>query len=241
MAVESDYLQQRDCPPSWPGFGVVLAIAVVPPALLVTVYQCRWLVLAAGALSWAVGVSIKFLATMPIDRALRESPSLRYAVWTGFNSAIPELAASYLAFVLVAPLSAAEMIAFGVAISSVEIAFVLVYGHFNLAGEDLQELERLWCIGARKSFVVQNILLFDRTCALLSHVASRILLYIGYETGNPIPIVVSLVAFVLIDGAAVHGKRNKVNWFNPLVAKRFFAGAGIVILLEFAAVAAFWQ
>jgi hypothetical protein len=238
---QSDGLAKQDCPPSWPGFAVVLVMAVVPPILFVTVYQCRWLVLAAGALSWAAGVAIKFLAQRVVRRALRQSSPLHYAAWTGLNSAIPELAASYLAFALVAPLSIAETIAFGVAISSVEIAFVLVYGHFNLAREDRGELERLWCIGARKSFIVQNILLFDRTWALLSHVASRILLYVAYNTGDLIPIVISLIAFVLIDGAAVHGKRKKVNWFDPSIAVRFFAGTGVVILLEFAAVAVFWQ
>jgi hypothetical protein len=225
----------EDIPRSWSllSLAALLAIAVAPPWLGIAVGHASWQLVAAGGLIWFASVCVKRLVVRatrtPLSR-LQLSPEAGAAL-QGLISAVTELGAVAIYFATRAPVSLAELIAFGAGAGSAEAVYVLSIGIFGPA-VDPDKL-RAWVRGATVSWCVRYAVPIERLFALIGHIGARGLVYVAVMHSSPLGLLWGLAAvllFTAIDAVAVYGHLKKWQWHDPTTCRRahsYFAALGL--------------
>jgi hypothetical protein len=161
-------------------------------------------------------------------------PDSVYAALQGVVSAVSELGAAALAFAVVLPVGGVgAVVAFGVGAGTLEAALLFAAARVQTGADEAPTPAAPGVEGVqRHGFVV------ERVAALLGHVGSRGLIWVGVH-GPAWPLAFALATFAAVDGVASYGHRREWNWMAPAVWWRFNAftlGVALVELLVFAAV-----
>ena len=229
------------------------------------------LVAAAGMFSLGIGVAVFLMQGLGVSRHIIGYGALSYAlgavgfkgllyaglvvpvlhkrlspVWLataqGFISALSELGAAALFFLLVIPeLSLRELIGFGAAAGIVEalvIPLMSIGGIGILSGTPVERnaAEQWQDLGATP-LAVMVCPIVERGLAMALHTSSRGLIYAAIVLGNVAPAVLSVSLFASVDGTAYYALLQKWKCLSFTVAIKFYSlvalAAGILTL-------AFW-
>jgi len=197
----------------WAWLGIVILL-VAPAAILRRAgARRRWFFL--GILSWLLALAIKIPAVLALytaDGAPRFLP-VAVAVIHGLLSAAAELGMAALVLRR-ARLSLPDVLAFGAAIGSFEVAWVLWEGTLELV--DRGELTR-----ANVLALASGPLLIERAVTLVSHTASRVLVYIALVRRWVFPAALAVGLFALCDGVAAYGGIAGWRWQDLWVRAGF--------------------
>lgn len=205
-----------------------------------------------GALSYALGaVGFKGLLyagfVVPVLHK-RLSPAWLAAA-QGFVSALSELGAAAVFFLLVTPrLSLPELIAFGAAAGIVE---ALVIPLMSIGGVDIlggTPLERhgaeQWQELGATPLAVMVAPIVERGLTMALHISSRALIYAAIVLGNFVPALLAVFLFASVDGVAYYALLNKWKLLSFSVAVKFYAlvaaASGILSLVFWRLHASLW-
>jgi hypothetical protein len=227
----------------------VAVVAVALVALLVLPFAGAFLPgengllwLGAGALVWGLSVEIKFLLADLWEIAAGERlPHAMRAAVHGLLSAACELGAAAAALKWVLPMGTAwHATAFGVGAGQVESCVLFSVGFWQAASTAPAQTD---VPGASSSAVVpwhvRGTFVVERASALLGHVGSRGLVWLGLHA-MPWTFALALATFALVDGVATHGSFRRWNWLAFPTWWRFYAftlAVGLVELAVFASLA----
>ena len=229
----------REAPRSWGYVSLLwLATLVLAPALWVTLSaHASWKTAGSGAAIWAVAFVLKRPAARWLNLIFSHRDAyFSWALSQGLLSALLELgtAAAYLQGLKNASLS--SVFAFGLGAGSAEVIYVLGLGSFTKADPDALAT---WTQAAAHSLCVRYQVPIERTFALIGHVGSRGILYVGLHRSFPaqgLLLIGAVALFALVDGVAYYGHLRGWNWSDPsLCAKSqgFFAFLSVVELAIF--------
>ncbi|MBI5313093.1 MAG: hypothetical protein HZB28_08225 [Methylocystis sp.] len=215
---------------SW---AAVAAICVAPPLACVVLWR-DWKSAAAGAAVWALSVTVKYAIAIFLTPRLRTRLSTKtIAVFHGALSAVTELGATLLFFFYAWPITLTQAVAFGVGAGSVEAAYVFIVGVF-LSEDDPQESSE-WAAGAADSYCVRYMVPIERGSALLGHISSRGLIYVGLAAptyaAQASLIAIAFLLFSCVDGVAAYGILKRWNWYDPKICFRahlFFFSISVI-------------
>lgn len=204
---------------SW---AAVAAICVAPPLACVVLWR-DWKSVAAGAAVWALSVTVKYAIAIFLTPQLRKRLTTKtIAVFHGALSAVTELGAALLFFFYAWPITLTQAVAFGVGAGSVEAAYVFIVGVF-LSEDDPQESSK-WAAGAADSYCVRYMVPIERGSALLGHVSSRGLAFVGLAAATVLTQAALLMSafflFSCVDGVAAYGILRRWNWYDPKICFR---------------------
>ena len=221
----------------------MLLVAVAPIAYLVSIRGISLLPwVFAGAAAWALGLLVKFPLTAWIPRVKswmgsKDAPRPGYAalaVVAGLLSGLAELGLALSVLYLLVPLGdATTLIAFGVSAGSTEVFYVLLI----LAPREAQKALESGALRRKAqasppplgSVVLGSIL--ERAYATVIHTTTRGLVAISILGSDPLPGLLGLLAFTLVDGAASFGDFRGWNWQDARILRRFHAfGLGVAAL-----------
>lgn len=174
--------------------------------------------MAAGASVWAISILVKYAIAMFVVPRIRKSFSTELvAIFHGMLSAVTELGAAALFFFFAWPVSFTQAVAFGVGAGSFEATYVFVAGVF-LSEDDPQETAA-WAAGAEESYCVRYMVPIERCSALLGHISSRGLIYVGLAASayaaQASLIAIACLLFACVDGVAAYGILKRWNWYDP--------------------------
>ena len=217
----------------------MLLVAVAPIAYLVSIHGISllpWIL--AGAAAWALGLLVKLPLTAWVPwvkqwMGSKNAPRFGYAalaVVTGLLSGLAELGIAFLVLYLLVPLgNVTTLIAFGVSAGSTEVLYVLLI----LTPREVQKaLEsgalRLKAQGSPSPLGVALWPVLERAYATVIHTTTRGLVAASILGSDPLPGLLGLLAFTLVDGAASFGDFREWNWQDARILRRFHAfGLGI--------------
>jgi hypothetical protein len=197
----------------------------------------HWFLIGAGA--WAFGVALKVPLAFWERSAQRRfrpenAPPLlhsSYALLSGLGSGLAELGAAFLVLLyLMFPGRLAELIAFGVGAGSAEVLYLLLVAM-------PQEVKRVLEPGSLRQETpkappsVALWAVLERAYATVMHTTTRGLVALSIVRVNPLPGLLGLLIFTLLDGAAFYGDLRGWNWHTHRVLLWFHAfGLGITAL-----------
>jgi len=196
-----------------------------------------------GALSYALGaVGFKglFYTGLVVPVLHKHFSPVWLATAQGFVSALSELGAAALFFLLVIPkLSLPELIGFGAAAGIVEALVVplMSIGGINiLNGTPVEKnaAEQWQDLGATP-LAVMVFPVVERVLTMVLHTSSRALIYAAMVLGNVVPALLAVSLVASVDGLAYYALLNKWKFLSFTVAIRFYAlvaiAAGILSLV----------
>jgi hypothetical protein len=229
-------------------FEFVATIGMLGLGIGVAVYLTRGLgvsrdIIGYGVLSYALGaVGFKGLlyAGLVVPVLHKHLSPVWLATSQGFISALSELGAAALFFLLVIPkLSLPELIGFGAAAGMVEALVVplMSIGGINiLSGTPVEKNAAVqWQEMGATPFAVMVFPIVERGLTLLLHTSSRALVYASMVLGNVVPALLAVSVFATVDGVAYYALLEKWKVLSFAVAIRYYAlvalGAGILTLV----------
>jgi hypothetical protein len=221
---------------------IALAAAAVAYVYFAQDVRLKYFIMGSG--SWGFGVMLKMILHAVVMKRLSKDAlsTQKAALLNGLISGVTELGLAAIFFVYLGELTLWQVIAFGTGIGAIE-AWVVATTPNLLKGTVLEEgmntvEAAIKQLPATKRFWWERIApIYERLCALLVHVGTRGLLYVTCRTLNPLPALLSLAAFILLDGVLAfkvlmqptgdHVRR--LRWFYL-----WFSVAAIALLLLFA-------
>lgn len=228
-------------------FPLTLALAIGMPVGCAVMWPTLLRALAVGAASWAVAVGVKHaVARTARAREVQRAGAWGAAAW-GSLSGVLELGALAAAFGAgLMPATVAHGVAAGIGAAALEVFYLVTAGIASAARETpapegaAHPRAVAWEGGARRSWIVANMLLVERVVAGVVHVGTRGLVAGSIAGAGMVPAIVALLTFTAVDGVATYGAAHGWNWFEPQVAGRYYlfvllAGAGNLALLALAA------
>ena len=222
----------------------LLAILVLPPLLVVRYAGARPALIIAGAGVWAVSVAIKHPLALLLSRLMGSRMALPgRSVAQGMLSAICELSAAGLYFLLRPPSGWNNVVAFGIGAGCIEVVYVLVLGIVEgIRGRD-PDLDAAWLAGAKCSLCVRYSVPLERLLALIGHTASRGLVYAGVSAYSGLRLVLCLAVllFAAVDGVSYYGLKTEWDWSSPSLCRRFYSFIGGISLIEAAVLVLLWM
>jgi hypothetical protein len=196
-----------------------------------------------GALSYALGaVGFKGLlySGLVVPVLHRYFSPLWLATAHGFISALSELGAAALFFLLVIPeVSLPELIGFGATAGIVEaliIPLMSIGGIDVLSGTPVEKngAEQWQDMGATP-LAVMVFPIVERALTLVQHTSSRALVYASMVLGNGVPALLAVSLFAAVDGVAYYALLKKWKVLSFEIAIRYYAflavSAGILTLV----------
>jgi hypothetical protein len=187
-----------------------------------------------GAAAWVIAVAIKPPASKLVSKVVTEHQHRKiFATLQGILSALTELGIVAVCYIILFPqLSLPDAIAFGVGASSMEIFSVLALGIIaDIRCPDWAS-RAAWVLGARQSLWVRYMMFIERFAALLGHVGSRGLVYLGLVHFNLVLTSIAFILFSAVDGVTVYGRLAGWDWFEPWICRSFYLFVLMVNFLE---------
>lgn len=213
----------------------VLLVAIMP-AILVTSFGASWKMIGIGAAAWATAVAVKFPTSKLLKHVIFKKHTQKkgaLATLQGLLSAMTELGVAAVCYaIFFRQPSLSNLIAFGIGASSIEIFFVLALGFIEEKRCSTSAVQNAWIFGAKQSIWVRYMMLIERFAALLVHVGSRGLVYLGLTHLNLMLFLIPVVSFSAVDGTACYGKLANWNWFQPKICRLFYVFVLVIGLLE---------
>lgn len=205
-----------------------------------------------GALSYALGAVVfkgllYYGLVVPVLHK-RLSPAW-LATTQGFVSALSELGAAALFFLLVIPrLSLPDLIGFGAAAGIIEaiILPLMSIGGINLfSGTPVEnQAADQWQDWGATPFTVMVCPIVERGLTMVLHTSSRALIYASIVLGNVVPALLAVSLFACVDGLAYYGLLNKWKLLSFTVAIKvygvFAIAAGILTFVFWRLSASLW-
>jgi hypothetical protein len=224
-----------------------LFVAIAPVAYLILAYRVSLGWFLYGAFAWAIGLAIKKIVWFALSPMLKGrsghlSPwnAKVVAAGSGLWSGVAELSTTAAVFLWLAPSpsSLVQLVAFGVGAGSLEVLHLYFIMHdreerSRRLEEEVKELE----VRSLGTYPLWSGVL-ERAVATVFHVISRLLLYLSLRYTDPLPGLIALAGFTILDGVAYYGHDQKWDWLNPRVIGLFHAFALAVTLAV--VLAAFW-
>ena len=210
----------------------LLSLAIIPATVLVRNPAVPWYLIFLGAVTWGIAVALKRPLAVQLKKLLGNCRRMYIAASQGLLSAVLELGCAALYLWRMKDADINSVLAFGVGAGAAEILYVVVVG--SLAKRDPAR-EAAWAGAARKSLCVRYQVPIERCFALIGHVGSRGLVYVGLHVGMPggsILLLAALVFFTLIDGVATYGHLSGWDWFDPAQCRYVHGFFATVSLLE---------
>ncbi len=200
-----------------------------------------------GSGSWGFGCILKMVLYHGIIGRLRHESSgmLKVSALNGLFSGVTELGVALVFFALLPPLSFWELVAFGVGVGSIE-ALLVATSQDVFKGTSLEPASRdfeavLSRLTGSRRLVYGHLLPFaERLIAGVIHVGTRGLVYVTRHTLHPMPLLLAMAAFFLVDGVLGYrlfseGKLNDLGVLN-----RLMAGVALIGTLVLAAFLLYW-
>jgi hypothetical protein len=200
-----------------------------------------------GSGSWGFGCILKLALYHGVVRRLSHDSShiLRTSAINGLVSGVAELGLALVFFAFLPVLSFWEVVAFGVGIGTIE-AFVVATTVNPLKGTALEKpADELEATVARLSgaghLVYGYVLPFtERLIAAVIHVGTRGLVYVGYRSSNPLPLLMALAAFFVADGILGYRLIHQGRLSDLRVLNRTYVGLSAIAALALAAFLLYW-
>jgi len=209
-----------------------IAVGILPVVILVVWCDVPRKIIGQGALAYAagaVGMKLPFyhlLVVKVLHKRKLSNKSLAFS--QGAVSAISELGAALAFFFFVVPdLTFAGLIGFGIAAGSVE-AVILPFMKNPLEGTPLEAHAEETGKNASENMKIQWLGVVERILASVIHVGARGLTYIGYSTGNIVPVILAIAGFASVDGRAYYAHLEKWRFDNIRVLTKFYRFLGAV-------------
>jgi hypothetical protein len=184
-------------------------VTIVPIIYLVTQYKIPFSWFLLGAAAWGLGISIKG-SGWSLPPLILEERLERISAWNtvvaagcaGLWSGVAELSTTALVLHFYRPQSFLELLAFGLGVGTIEVAFILLF-------PDPLQQERV-----RKRFLRALVLwsVLERVYATAFHITTRFLIYLSLIYTDPVPALIAIAGFTLLDGTAHYGELQKWDW-----------------------------
>jgi len=231
----------------------LLSVAVTLPFLAAIAYlhlskgvALKLFILGSG--SWGFGCILKLVLYQGIIRRLPHDPAhiLRTSTLNGLVSGVTEIGLALVFFALLPPLSLWEVVAFGVGIGTIEALMVATPSN-PLKGTALEKasmeldatIEGL--TGGRRWVYAGVVPPAERIIAGFVHVGTRGLAYVTIHTGDPMPVLIALAAFIVADGFMGYRLYALGRLSDLRVLNRVIAVLLAIAVLVMAAFAAYWR
>jgi hypothetical protein len=216
-------------PSSRPALVGTLILMVAPAALIVCIAPTSARYVLFGAASWAVAVLAKIgIAKHSAIRRPSVGSEVRAFVWGLLSGLIELTSTAAVIWAFLETISANDVVALGIGVSSAEIIYILVVAmNSRDRMKNDQALEK-WSAGAKRSLCVRYMLFIERLSAFLVHVGTRGLIYLALIHHHLWPAAVALLSFAVVDGMAVYGKFKCWYLYYPMVANPFYAFATLI-------------
>jgi hypothetical protein len=217
-------------------FELVAIVGMLSLGLGVAIYLTLGLgvsgkIIGDGALSYALGaVGFKGLlyAGLVVPVLHKHLSALWLATAQGFVSALSELGAAALFFLLVVPeLSLPELIGFGAVAGIVEalvVPLMSIGGTSILSGTPVgKNAAEQWRDQGATPLAVIVFPVVERGLTIVLHTSSRALIYASLVLGNVVPALLAVSLFASVDGLAYYALLKKWECLRFTVALKFYA------------------
>jgi hypothetical protein len=207
--------------------GVVLLVIGPGTVLCLLGARPRWIFV--GILSWMLALAIKIPALLVVYGfdGVPAFPISATAILHGLISAAAELGMAAL-LLHRSRLSFLDALAFGVGVGSFEVVWVLWEGSLEL-------IDSGDFTGPNALAMASGPLLLERAITLISHTASRLLVYISVVRRYVLPAAIAVALFALCDGVAVYGGLAGWRWEHATVRYGFNAFLAALAAVEMGA------
>ena len=212
----------------------LVSLVIIPATLLVHNPAVPWYLIVWGAVTWGIAVALKRPLAVQLKKLLSNYRRIYIAAAQGLLSAVLELGCAALYLWRMKDADIDSVLAFGAGAGAAEVLYVLVVGSFAKRNP---EREAAWAETARESLCVRYQVPIERFFALIGHVGSRGLVYVGLHSGMPagsILLLAALVFFTVIDGVATYGHLSGWDWFDPVRCRYVHGFFAAMSLLELA-------
>lgn len=207
-------------------------LALVPPALLIAAQNStgKWLLI--GLLCWTGAVAIKASVGILVAKFSEKaftSKRIQSTIW-GLWSSFCELGATVAVILFFKPFPGLlEAIALGTGAGAFEVLFVLGAIYFESRGKK----EDSNTAPPGNAFLRWSTV-FERIFALIGHVGTRGLIWVSLVSGNPLPTLLAVITFSIVDGLATYGIAMKWDWKDPRICLRFQGFVAFLSIVELA-------
>lgn len=204
----------------------VLFVAIVPVAYLILVHEVHTVWFIRGAIAWVIGgLFIKGIVWRLLEERLKRFSSPTVAICSGLWSGIAELSVAAGILWHYFPQSLLEAVAFGVGAGSFEalalyfdfLTDLLICGR-ETRSKRLKELKEAETRPFGALLPLWGVL--ERAYAIVFHTATRALVCLSLIRVDPLPGLIALVGFTILDGSAHYGDL-KVDWLDHRVLGLF--------------------
>lgn len=216
-----------------------LLIAIAPVLYLILAHRVSVGWFLYGAFAWAIGIAIKGIGWSTLSQKgrfkyLSSWKAKVMAAISGLWSGVAELGTTAAVFLWLAPppSSLVQLIALGIGAGSLEtLHLYFLMERWEERSKRLEELIKELEARSLGTYPVWSGIL-ERTVTTVFHIASRLLLYLSLHHITPLPGLIALTGFTILDGAAYYYRYYKYDqkwdWLDPHILG-FFHAFGLVI------------
>src|SRR6266508_2004481 len=220
-------------PWSWGCLTLLALLAVAGAPLLLVRAGAPFHAVLLGAGAWAAAVLVKWPLGRAVNLLAGRVGGAYVAAAQGALSAALELTAAGIVLRSWRGAALADVVAFGAGAGSAEVVYVLILGAVTKRDP---EVLAAWARAAAHSLCVRYATPIERFFALLGHVGSRGLVYVGLH-GRPSLLVVAFALFTAVDAVATYSHLQGWDWNDAATCRRghgLFAAIAIVETALFA-------
>ncbi len=213
-------------------FLVLGLMGISVPLGLIFWFGTSWIWLGLGAIAWVIAVVLKVFLGWGVD-ALSErsfkSQKAKAAIWGVWSSAC-ELGVTAAVFLFAYP-SLENAIGFGVGAGVVELFYLLLQQAVKTKTASSNQQNE--ATQPSKDRFMEWSGVIERSLALIGHVSSRGLIWLGIRALYLTPFLLSaILLFSIVDGVATYGVSVGWDWTNSSIYKRFTRWVSIVGAVE---------
>jgi hypothetical protein len=158
--------------------------------------------------------------------------AVNLAMAQGLVSALSELGAAFLFFIfVVTDLPVVHLLGFGAAAGAIE-AIMLPFIKNPLRGTPVGDHATDVLEKSTGNPAVQWLAVLERLLAMVIHIASRALVFIGIQRIDVIPVFLAVITFGAVDGTGYFGYLKKWRFDEPRLLLRLYAFVGAIVLIQ---------
>lgn len=200
-----------------------------------------------GSGSWGFGCILKLVVYHGVIRKLRhDSTGIQgVSALNGLVSGVTELGLALAFFAFLPVLSLWNVVAFGVGIGTIE-AFLVATSSNPLKGTTLEksavELEATVDRQSGGRRIVYGYILpcTERLIAAVLHVGTRGLVYVAYQSVNPLPFLIALTAFFVADGIIGYRLIYQGRLSDLRVLNKTYIALSVIAVLTLVSFLLYW-